>query len=99
MFEWFKQAWLQEPKALKVINDGLNHVPTIHVNDVARLVKKVILTRPTKQYLVAVDKTNYNPEGLKDNSKLLNIITSISKNVGSGDVTFVTEDSVMSDIR
>jgi len=40
---------LQDPDKLKVINEGLNHVPTIHVNDVARLVKKIIITKPAKQ--------------------------------------------------
>jgi len=73
-------------------------VPTIHVNDVARLVKKVITTKPSKQYLIAVDKTNYNTEGGKENSKLYNLIKSISKNVGSGDVQVTFEDS-LSDAR
>jgi len=57
LFDWFKQAWLQEPAELRVMNEGMNHIPTIHVVDVARLVKKIITTRPVKQYILAVDKT------------------------------------------
>jgi len=45
-----------------------------------------------------VDKTNYNTEGGKENSKLYNIIKSISKNIGSGEVQVAYEDS-LSDAR
>lgn len=91
-FEWFKKAWLQEPKALNILNDGLNHIPTIHVNDVAKLVKKILITKPDKHYLIAVDKTNFSGSGY-DKSRLYNLIKSVSKNVGSGDVVLETSDN------
>lgn len=91
-FEWFKKAWLQDPKALNVLNDGLNHIPTIHVNDVAKLVRKVLITKPDKHYLIAVDKTNFSGSG-NDKSKLFNLIKSISKNVGSGEIVLESADN------
>lgn len=89
LFDWFKQAWLQEPAELKVMNEGLNHIPTVHVIDVARLVRKIITTRPARQYILAVDKTIFSPNGGRENSKALNIVKSISTNVGSGRLAMV----------
>lgn len=71
----------------------------MHVNDVATLVKKVISNKPTRQYILAVDKTNFNPNKGKENSKLLNLILSISKNVGSGKIVSVPEETVVNDVR
>lgn len=36
---FFKSAWHGEQPGLKVFGDGQNVVPTIHVKDLARLVK------------------------------------------------------------
>ena len=54
----FKRAWLQKPSSLPYIGVGKNLVPTIHVQDLARMVKKVYETKPAeKQYIFAVDNT------------------------------------------
>lgn len=54
----FKRAWLQNPPALPFLGVGKNFVPTIHVKDLARMVKKVYETKPAeKQYIFAVDNT------------------------------------------
>jgi adenylate kinase len=104
LYEWFEQAGLQNPADLQVMNEGLNHIPTVHVIDVARLVRKVITIRPAKQYIIAVDKTML---GIKENgkadrdkidknsSRAYNIIKSISKNVGSGKVTMVPAETLL----
>lgn len=42
----FKRAWLQNPPALPFLGVGKNYVPTIHVKDLARMVKKVYETKP-----------------------------------------------------
>ena len=42
----FKKAWLQNPSALPFLGVGKNYVPTIHVKDLARMVKKVYETKP-----------------------------------------------------
>jgi len=56
----FKRAWLQNPHALPFLGVGKNYVPTIHVKDLARMVKKVYETKPPipeKQYIFAIDNT------------------------------------------
>lgn len=45
-YELFKAAWLQEPKELPYIGEGLNIVPTIHVADLAKFVIKVAQSPP-----------------------------------------------------
>ena len=53
----FKKAWLQNPEKLPYIGEGKNLVPTVHVKDLARMVKKVYETKPEKNYIFAVDNT------------------------------------------
>ena len=58
---------------------GKNYVPTIHVKDLARMVKKVYESKPTlpdKQYIFAVDNTR------KSTQKRL--ISAISNGIGTG---------------
>jgi len=81
------------------MNEGFNHIPTIHVVDVARLVRKIISIRPTRQYILAVDKTIFSPNGGRDNSKAFSIIKAISKNVGSGKVTMLPADNILENPR
>lgn len=72
----FKQAWLQEPGRLPVVGEGNNFVPTIHVTDLARMVKKVSETKPERQYIFGIDNTK------KPTQKKL--ISAISKGIGTG---------------
>ena len=53
----FKKAWLQDPVKLPFVGDGKNLVPTIHVTDLARMVKKIYEAKPEKQYIFAIDNT------------------------------------------
>lgn len=55
-----------------------NSVPTIHIIDLAKTIKRIIETKPKENYIIACDKT-------KDQS-LKNLILSISKSIGSGRV-------------
>lgn len=55
---------------------GSNLVPTIHIRDLARLVQKVIETKPEQQYLVALDCT--------ENREQKALVEAISKGVGTG---------------
>ena len=75
--EHLKCGWLQNPKRLPYIGNGDNLVPTIHVKDLARLVKKVALSRPENNYIFGIDRTQ--------NSSQRNIIEAISKGVGTGE--------------
>ena len=49
-------------------------IPTIYIKDLVSVVRRIIETRPSKNYIFAVDKTR----------TLNNIVSSISKNIGNG---------------
>ena len=72
----FKQAWLQEPSRLPLVGEGNNYVPTIHVTDLARMVKKVSESKPERPYIFGIDNTK------KPTQKKL--ISAISKGIGTG---------------
>jgi adenylate kinase len=44
----FKKAWLQNPGRLPIVGEGKNYVPTVHVTDLARMVKKIFETKPER---------------------------------------------------
>lgn len=73
----FKKAWLQDPAKLPVIGEGKNLVPTIHVTDLARMVKRIFEAPPEgKQYIFGIDNTK------KPTQKKL--IQAISDGIGTG---------------
>ena len=74
----FKKAWLQNPEKLPFIGEGKNLVPTIHVTDLARMVKKVYETKPEKNYIFAIDNTR-RPTQKK-------LIQAISSGIGTGGI-------------
>ncbi|CAI2386648.1 unnamed protein product [Moneuplotes crassus] len=71
-----KSAWLQDPEHLPYIEDGENRIPTIHVVDLARLVRKVYETKPEHQYIFAIDNT--------EDRRQKSIIQAISSGIGTG---------------
>jgi len=76
-YDHFQKAWIQDPKALPIIGTGENLVPTIHVNDLANLVRRVVIEDPKEHpYIFAIDKTR-NPTQKR-------LITFISKGLGTG---------------
>lgn len=57
-YDHFQKAWIQNPAALPVIGKGENLVPTIHIIDLARLVRRVVIEQPkVHPYIFAIDKT------------------------------------------
>lgn len=42
LYELFKAAWLQNPRALSYSGKGDNLIPTIHIIDLARLVRRMV---------------------------------------------------------
>lgn len=42
LYELFKAAWLQNPRALSYQGKGDNLIPTIHIVDLARLVRRMV---------------------------------------------------------
>ena len=75
-YNHFKKAWLQAPQNLPYIGGGDNRVPTIHVIDLSRLVRKIVHKLPDQKYVFAVDWTK------KPTQKWL--VTAISKGIGTG---------------
>ena len=73
---FFKSTWLQNPIDLPYYGTGENLIPTIHIKDLARIVKRLSEQKSESPYIFAVDKT-------KDKT-LKNIISSMSINIGSG---------------
>jgi hypothetical protein len=82
---FFKSAWLQSPEALPYFTTGENLIPTIHVKDLAKIVKKILRgTKPETNYIFAIDQTQ--------DKSLKNIISSISRGVGSGLTLSINSD-------
>lgn len=66
-YEFFRRAWLSshpELAALPVIGSGNNHLPTIHVSDLAKCVRTLTESKEpfNKQYFVAVDQCKQNKQ-------------------------------------
>ena len=76
--EKFRSAWLQNPEYLQYIDDGENNLPTIHVVDLVRLVKKIYETKPEKPYIFAIDNT--------EDRKQKSLIQAISSGIGTGKI-------------
>ena len=75
---------MQFPVELPIYETGENIIPTIHIKDLARIVKRIAENKPEIPYIFAFDRT-------KDKS-LKNIISSISINIGSGKTQSVPYD-------
>ena len=88
-YDHFQKAWIQDPKELPILGEGENLVPTIHIIDLSRLVRRVVIENPKEHpYIFAIDKTR------KPTAKRL--ITEISKGMGTGKLASVSADSVPS---
>lgn len=58
-YEHFQKAWIQDPAALPIVGSGSNLIPTIHVIDLARLVRRVVVENPkVHPYIFALDRSN-----------------------------------------
>eukprot|EP00039_Didymoeca_costata_P015934 m.277573 g.277573 ORF g.277573 m.277573 type:complete len:822 (+) comp16309_c0_seq1:384-2849(+) len=49
LFPMMQQAWKQPEKAVQVFGNGLNTVPTVHIEDLACMVRKLAMIRPQAQ--------------------------------------------------
>jgi nucleoside-diphosphate-sugar epimerase len=54
LYEHFRKAWTGS--ALPLLGEGNNRLPTIHVQDAAKLIKKIIYDKPKQPYILAVDE-------------------------------------------
>ena len=74
-FEYFKKSWLGKDEYIPINGTGNNFLPTIHIIDLVKIIKQVIKIKPNEHYIFACDNTK--------NPSMKNIISSISKGVGS----------------
>ena len=74
-YDHFQKAWIQNPADLPYIGEGENLVPTIHIIDLARLVRRVVEVDKEHPYVFAIDKTR------RPSQKRL--IQAISKGIGT----------------
>lgn len=72
---------MSSPEELPYFDSGENIVPTIHVKDLAKIVKQLLVKKPEKKYIFAIDYT-------KD-CKSKDLISSISRGVGTGKTTSI----------
>ena len=72
----FKKAWLQNPERLPIVGEGKNYVPTVHVTDLARMVKKVFESKPERQYIFGIDNTKM--------PRQRRLIKAVSEGIGTG---------------
>lgn len=57
-YEFFRKAWLslhQELASLPILGTGSNRIPTIHIVDLARCLKLLVVSKFKQQYFIAVD--------------------------------------------
>mgnify|MGYP001946248637 CR=1 FL=1 len=86
-YDHFQKAWIQSPVNLPIIGEGENLVPTIHVIDLARLVRRIVFENPKEHpYIFAIDKTRKPTQR--------RIVQAISKGMGTGQVASVAADTV-----
>lgn len=89
-YDHFQKAWIQNPEALPIIGEGENLIPTIHVIDLARLVRRIVVDNPKEHpYIFAIDKTR------KPTQKRL--IAEIAKGMGTNKIASVPAETVSSD--
>ena len=81
-YEFFRCAWVSlHPKlaALPVVNGGSNHLPTIHVKDLANILERIIVDGHNfNQCLLAVDASGHQSQK--------EFMQAISDGIGSGAV-------------
>ena len=82
-----KKAWLQKVPNLDVIGSGENIIPTLHVKDLANLVKRISVIKPVHYYSFAIDKSTDQTQS--------SIVEAISKGIGTGEIQSIELDDVI----
>ena len=85
-FDYFKRSWLGGVEYFPIRGNGYNFLPTIHILDLAKLIKRIIFSKPEKKYIFACDRTK--------NPLMKNIISSITKNLGGIDIKSIKEYNI-----
>ena len=73
-FDYFKLAWLQQLPYVPILSEGKNFIPTIHILDLIKIIRKIIETKPEQKYYFVKDKTKF--------PTMRNILNSIGMGIG-----------------
>ncbi|KAL6095707.1 ak7 [Pungitius sinensis] len=74
---FFKESWLMQLPKVPLFGMGTNHIPTIHVNDLAGVIRNIVELKPKSRYILAVDDSK---------NTLEDIVKVISDTLGSGKI-------------
>lgn len=74
---FFKESWLMQFPKVPLFGKGTNHIPTIHVNDLAGVIQNIVELKPKSRYILAVDDSK---------NTLEDIVKVISDTLGSGKI-------------
>ncbi|XP_018538054.1 LOW QUALITY PROTEIN: adenylate kinase 7-like [Lates calcarifer] len=74
---FFKVSWLMQFPGVPVFGQGTNHIPMIHVYDLAGVIQNIIEHRPKSKYILAVDDSK---------NTLEDIVKMISETLGPGKI-------------
>ena len=82
-FDYFRMAWMGHLPYIPIITEGNNFLPTIHILDLVKVIKRIIDRKPEQNYIFACDRTK--------NPTMKNILKSIGKCIGGLDVKQLKE--------
>ncbi|KAM8832109.1 adenylate kinase 7-like isoform 2-T2 [Spinachia spinachia] len=74
---FFKESWLMQCAKVPLFGKGTNHIPMIHVNDLAGVIQNIVEHKPKSRYILAVDDSK---------NTLEDIVKVISATLGSGKI-------------
>ena len=85
-FNYFRLAWMQHLPYIPIVGEGKNFIPTIHILDLVKIIRKIIDKKPAQKYFFVSDKT-INPT-------MRNILNSIGMGIGGIPVKRLTRFSI-----
>ncbi|KAG7508389.1 hypothetical protein JOB18_011708 [Solea senegalensis] len=87
LFHYFFQvSWLLKLPKVPIFGPGTNHVPMIHVHDLARVIENIIELKPKSKYILAVDDSK---------NTLEDVVKMISDKLGPGEITTLEEQEAV----
>ncbi|CAL8314971.1 unnamed protein product [Lota lota] len=83
---FFKVSWSMQLAKVPLFGPGLNQVPMIHINDLARVIQNTIDHMPKSRYILAVDDSR---------NSLEDIVMMISEALGPGKINRLPKEEAL----
>ncbi|XP_076023639.1 adenylate kinase 7a [Genypterus blacodes] len=83
---FFKTSWLMEFPKVPIFGEGTNHIPMIHIDDLAGVIHNVIELKPKSKYILAVDDSK---------NTLEEVVEAISAALGTGKTYNIPKEEVV----